>query len=201
MKVVDLDPEQVKSLVLTPHSVRAPGPAHVSNIIRDISNTVLKPGQREKYDDLSPAEKQRMGNYTAMGWAWEQIIRRGMLEAGLVPGNGERFQCPGPLYLHGIHGTPDWLDTEAWENVEFKATWRSSTRPLDPDFWEWLCQFKAYCKMLTCTSTRLLVYYVNGDYRESGPQYRDIRIVFSPLEIEDNWSMLVNHSRSKGWIK
>src|SRR2546430_12092594 len=121
MKVVDLDPEQVKSLVLAPTSVRAPGPAHVSNIIRDISNTVLKPGQREKYDDLSPAEKQRMGNYTAMGWAWEQVIRRGMLDAGLTPGDDQRFQCPGPLHLHGIHGTPDWLDTTAWENVAFKA--------------------------------------------------------------------------------
>ena len=205
MKVVELDPEQVKSLVLAPTSVRAPGPAHVSNIIRDISNTVLKPGQREKYDDLSPAERQRMGNFTSVGWAWEQVIRRGMLDAGAGPrgyiNDDERFQCPRPLHLDGIHGTPDWLDIVAWENVEFKATWRSSTRPLDPDFWEWTTQFKAYCKLLACTSTRLLVFYVNGDYRESGPQYKDIRIVFSQLEIEDNWEMLKLHAQAKGWIK
>lgn len=198
MRITELSTD---GLNLTPKADGRAVGAHVSDIIRDISNTVLKPGQREKYDDLSPDEQRRLGNYASVGWAWEHIIRRGMLDAGVNPGtDSQRFQCPGQLTLNGIHGSPDWLDTTVWENVEFKATWRSSNRPLDPDFWEWLTQFKAYCKMLGCTSTRLLVFYVNGDYRDSGPQFKDIRLNFTKMEIEDNWSMLLNHARAKGMV-
>lgn len=192
MRITRLD---AGGLDLTPKTGnRSPG-IHVSDVIRDISNTVIKVGQREKYDDLSPAEKQRLGNYAAGGWAWEQIIRRGLLDAGLRAGDDpERFQRPGECKLDNLYGTPDWFDTRDWENVEFKATWRSSTRPLDPDFWEWTAQFKAYCKFMACQSTLCHVFWVNGDYRESGPQYEPIRFEFSKLEIDDNWSMIVNHA-------
>lgn len=189
----------VGGIDLTPPSIRSSG-VHVSEVIRDISNTVLKPGQREKYDMLSPSERQRLGNYASVGWAWEQIIRRGMLDAGLGA-DQHQFISPGECSLDNIYGTPDWFDVTAWQNVEFKATWRSSARPIESDYWEWLCQFKAYCKLLACTSTRLLVFYVNGDYRESGPEYRDITLLFTELEIEDNWEMIVNHAKAKGWVK
>jgi hypothetical protein len=178
--------------------IRSPG-THVSDVIRDISNTILKPGQREKYDTLSPAEKVRMGNYTAMGWAWEQMVHDALIKAGLTPGPPARFVRAEEIALDGLHGNPDWLDMEQWQDVELKATWRSSARPLE-DFWEWLTQFKAYCKMLGCTSTRLLVFYVNGDYKKSGPEYRDLTVSFGKQEIEDNWEMLKNHAKAKGWV-
>lgn len=201
MKVVELDPENLESLAVRQGGYRSPGPAHVSNVIRSIENAVLKPGQRRPYDELTKDEKRRMGNYTSGGWAWEEIIREGIVRAGGGPLYGDRFISPGELTLDGIHGTPDWLDAADWCLEEFKCTWRSSSRPLDPDFWHWLVQIKAYCKMLTCQWARLRVFYVNGDYRESGPQYRPYRLEFTKLEIDDNWKMLTGHARSKGWIK
>lgn len=194
MRITEMD---TTGFNLTPKSSRSPG-VHVSDVIRDISNTVLKPGQREKYDTLSRDEQKRLGNYASGGWAWEQIIRKGLIDAGVLL---DQYVKPEEFTLNGIHGTPDWLDTINWVNVEFKATWRSSNRPLEPDFWEWICQFKAYCKMLACTATDLHVFFVNGDYRESGPQYKRYLLEFSKLEIEENWEMIRNHAKSKTFAK
>jgi hypothetical protein len=201
MRIVELDQANEERLVIAPDTGRSPGPAHVSNIIRDIENTVLKPGQRRKYDDLSPEEKRRMGAYVSVGWAWEEAIRGALLASGAGPLSSERFISPGECVLDGIYGTPDWLDVDDYCVEEFKATWRSSRRPLDPDFWHWLVQIKAYCKMLGCTWARLRVFYVNGDYRDSGPQIKHFRLEWSKLEIDQNWEMLKNHAKSKGWVK
>src|SRR5258706_14678936 len=114
--------EQKGGLRIDPPSAsRTISPAHVSNIIRDIENTVFKVGKRRPYDELSPSEKQRLGNYASVGWAWEEIIRRGILDAGWTPGDPERYAHPGELSLGGIYGSPDWIDTVDYAVVEFKA--------------------------------------------------------------------------------
>jgi hypothetical protein len=195
VKVTDIS---LGALNLTPHSQRSPG-CHISDVIRDLENTVTKPGERRKYDQLSLAEKTRMGNYTSVGWAWESIIKRGLLDAGFCP-----IDCavtPGELVLDGLAGTPDWLILDPYKVVEFKATWRSSARSLDADFWAWLVQIRAYCKMLQARQAELYVLYVNGDYRDSGPQYKGYELAFSELELEENWAMLTNHARERKWIK
>lgn len=208
MQIVELASEDVGQLILNPrsggasNSVRSPSLAHVSNIIRDIENTCLKPGQRKPYDQLSDAEKKRMGNYTSVGWAWEEVIRAAILASGYGPyADTERFVTPGELSLDGIFGTPDWIDTHDYCVEEFKATYRSSRRPLDPDFWHWLVQIKSYCHLIQCTWARLRIFYVNGNYRESGPQYKCFRLSFSELELQENWGMLRGHAKSKGWIR
>lgn len=201
MRIVELDTADVEQLILAPSTERSPGPAHVSNIIRDIENTVLKPGQRRPYDDLSKDEKRRMGNYVSVGWAWEDAIRGALLAAGAGPLHSDRFVSPGECALDGIYGTPDWFDLTDYCIEEFKATWRSSRRPLDPDFWHWLVQIKAYCKLTACTWARLRVFFVNGNYRDSGPQIKHFRLEWSRLEIDENWAMLRQHAKSKGWVK
>jgi hypothetical protein len=206
MQIVELASEDVGELILRPRAVsnipRSPSQAHVSNIIRDIENAVLKPGQRKPYDQLSKEEKRRMGAYTSVGWAWEEVIRAAILASGFGPyADTERYITPGELHLDGIYGTPDWIDTVDYCVEEFKATYRSSRRPLDPDFWHWLVQIKAYCRLLQTTWARLRVFYVNGNYRDSGPQYKAYRLSFTALEIDDNWRMLSGHAKSKGWTK
>lgn len=201
MKITELDAGGLK---IEPPALTASGPrtkshAHVSNIIRDIENTLFKPGQRRPYDELSPSEQQRLGNYASVGWAWEEIIRNGILATGWQPAGN--FISPGQLELDGIYGTPDWWDVRNDALVEFKATWRSSRRPLDPDFWHWLVQIKAYCHMARTDRALLYVFYVNGDYRESGPQLKLYDLVSAGIELEENWEMIKRHAKSKGWIK
>jgi hypothetical protein len=176
---------------------RPPG-AHVSEIIRDIEDTVNKPGQRPPSERLSSEERRRMGNYVALGWAWELIIQPALMEVYF--GADENYVRPGPLQLDGIWGTPDGLDMETWAVEEFKCTWRSSGRDIQEDFWPWWVQIKAYCKMLVTRKARLRVFFVNGDYHESGPQIKMWEAEFKQLEIEQNWQMLKQHARAKGMI-
>lgn len=168
---------------------RSPG-AHVSELIRQISNKIIMPGKRQAFSDISPMEKARMGVYVAMGWAWEAVIRDALVRPLYGIELEERFQSPGELTLDGISGTPDWVDTYEGVVEEFKATWRSSNRPLDPDYWGWIVQIKAYCKMLQSREAKLRVFYVNGNYRESGPQVKYYQLLFGKQEIQDNWDML-----------
>lgn len=165
---------------------------HVSDIIRDLENRVTKPGKRRPVSDLSPSEKRRMGHYVEIGWAWEEMIRRAMLRS-YYAGVNDRFCDPGELELDGIYGNPDWFDLEDACVEEFKATYRSSRRPIETDFWSWFVQIKAYCAMTATNWARLRVFFVNGNYRESGPQFRLWQIRFDEDEIERNWTMLRNH--------
>lgn len=205
MKLIELPTVELEAAILNlPITAgggsRTPSPAHVSNIIRDIENAVTKPGKRRPYDELSDAERKRLGNYASVGWAWEEALRRSLLAMGIGISYSEHIERVGELHLDDIYGTPDGINLVDWTVEEFKATWRSSRRPLDPDFWHWLVQIKSYCTLLRATQARLRIFYVNGDYRESGPQYKCYRLEFTELELEDNWDMLKNHAKSKGWI-
>jgi hypothetical protein len=183
----------------TPKSERSSG-VHVSEIIRSIENDVTKPGQRRKFEDLTMDEKRRMGAYVSGGFAWEEILRRAIVE--MYIDSATRFISPGELECDGIFGTPDWLDTDDWVIEEFKCTWRSSrrTRNIEQDFWAWFVQIKAYCHMVQTTTARLRVFFVNGDYRNSGPQFKQWQIEFTPEELVMNWQMLHQHAQDKGWL-
>jgi hypothetical protein len=194
MEILELDPEMtVETLRGAPVSpsekpkFRASG-LHVSDIIRHIENTITKPGKRPRVSDLSHEERRRMGRYTEVGWMWEEVIRSAMKRtyySGI-----KRFEDVGELESDGIYGNPDWFDTEDWCVEEFKATYRSSRRPIGSDFWSWFVQIKAYCHLTETRFARLRVFFVNGDYRESGPQFKLWQLSFEVKELESNWGML-----------
>jgi hypothetical protein len=140
-----------------------------------------------------------MGVYVTLGWAWELIIRPALRDVYFA--GDERFTKVEPVLLDGIYGSPDGFDCEDYALEEFKATWRSSRRDIVEDFWSWHVQIKAYCHMLGCSTVRLRVFFVNGDYRESGPQIKMWQMSFTEEELQENWDMLTAHSRSKGWTK
>jgi hypothetical protein len=201
VRITDITPERA-NMAIMPSAVgsetakpRSPG-VHVSEIIRDIENELIHVGQRRKYDTLTDAEKKRMGAYVSVGWAWEDILAQSLLKVWNVP-----VVPVGELHLDGIAGTPDGLNTDEYAVEEFKATWRSANRPLDPDYWHWLVQIKAYCYMLQTNIANLRIFYVCGDYRESGPFLRMHRLEFSELELQENWQMLYQHAKDKGWFK
>ncbi len=168
---------------------------HVSEIIRDIQNKVTHKGKRRKFSELNSDERRRMGNYTAMGWAFERVIERALGETFGSALGSERYAKTGSLQLDNLTGTPDWLDQEEWSVIEFKATWRSSRRNIETDFTHWLWQIKAYCKLLATRTARLYVFFVNGDYKDSGPQLKAFALTFTQEEIDQNWAMLRQHAR------
>lgn len=171
---------------------RSPG-VHVSDVIRDIENVVTKPGKRRPTEELSRDERRRMGAYVHGGFAWEEVIRRAVVSMYLA--HEGRFVAPGELCCDGLVGTPDWYDTEDDCIEEFKATWRSSRRDIEHEFRSWWYQIMAYCFMADTRGARLRVFFVNGNYAESGPQIKQWQCVFTGQELEMNWKMLTMHAK------
>ena len=83
---------------------------------------------------------------------------------------------------------------------EYKFTWKSSSRPPE-DNWRWVTQMKAYCYVLGLTEANLRVFYANGDYRQNRkPLYQGYRFTFREDELKENWAMLINHAKLRGWL-
>lgn len=190
MRIVELQPEIDPGQIAREQSglVRSPG-IHVSDVIRHIENTVTKKGKRPPTSELSRDEIRRMGNYTSVGWAWEAVLRTSLTKVWY-----EDYIVPvGEIECDGLTGTPDGLNTEEVCVEEFKATWRSSrrSRDLEGEFWSWMVQIKAYCHMLALLEARLRVFFVNGNYRSSGPEIKVWALSFTREELKQNWKMLL----------
>lgn len=156
---------------------------HLTDIIKDI---MVTSGMMEDGGPFMPNLR------TEMGFIWEDLISAVLRE---------RTPCrPGEISLDGIAMSPDGFDWEGWILWEYKATWKSSNRsPLDD--WRWMAQVKSYCKGMGCTQCKMWVLYVNGDYKGQGPSSQLFTIDFTQQEIDENWEMIINHARSKGWIE
>lgn len=182
---------------------RSPG-CHAGGLIRDISNTVIKPGKRGDPHLLSGAERKRMGMYTEMGFIWELMVEHWLRPRML----GRRAHLgviqQAEIELDGVFMTPDALCIPDRCLEEYKATWMSDRRG-EPErffdkenFWEWGAQSKAYLKGYQqyfgfIDTVRIFVYWVNGNYRDSGPYCRMYTWKFTALEIQQNWDMLIRH--------
>lgn len=192
MKVTDTSRMfDLEALGRVASGIRAQG-LHVSTIIRSIEETL---GRYEKDDS---AEGQRRGRtYQLGGFLWEIVF--GQAYADLLS------RVYGELIIHkeverdGVTGSPDLLDADEETVIDTKMTWRSSSRldNLEKNFWSWLVQMKAYCAMLGWRKARLVIFFANGDYRESGPQIKQIDLEFGEQEVEETWAMLMNHAKQK----
>lgn len=198
---------------------KAPAPRgrglHVSDVIRDISNRVIRPGERRQDTELTDDELRRMGNYREGGFILELIIEAlmsGQLReaASLLTRKlvshffkyrmiaRRHVKQQKEIFLDGLYGTPDAVDVANWVLEEYKCTWKASWRVenMELEFWEWFRQIMAYCYMLSrirrkpLLRARLFVFFINGDYRQSGPQIRYFEIQFSMQELAENWDML-----------
>jgi hypothetical protein len=187
----------VEPLLIGPDTHPRSSGVHVSDIYRDLEHGLN--GNRPADSELSPLERARLGNYRMLGFAWERVLGYAMAECFI----GGSIIRPQPLLVDGISLSPDLFDVERCELGEMKCTWRSMRRAesdLEGNFRAWFWQMKAYCKALGCTAAVLRVFFVNGDYAQSGPKPRMWRIEWTQEEIDDNWRMLVAHARGKGWL-
>ena len=55
----------------------------------------------------------------------------------------------------------------------------------------WMLQLAGYCYMMGLTRARMHVLWVNGDYRNSGPQYFTYLLEFTPQELERIWNNMI----------
>ena len=129
-------------------------------------------------------------NLTAeVGLLWERILSLVMRD--------KYATRPPQICEDGIWLSPDGIgpDPKGEAHIvveEYKATWQSSIRPPADNF-KYMVQIKSYCRAVNTNVAILHVFYINGNYRGSGPQYRRFRIVFSDWELEENWKMILRH--------
>jgi hypothetical protein len=190
-------------LRIPPSTGRSKG-EHVSEVIRDIAIKVgiLKINGGARDADANEPDPSRI----CAGLAWEEWIHAQ---------HPELLYHPGEFLLGGIAMSPDGVshieefvardgsrvvipDHKAGIIHEFKFTWKSMNREANiQDEWMWAAQTMAYCKALGTRRSWWHIYWVNGDYRDSGPKYRVYDILFTEREIEENWMMIQNHKKGK----
>lgn len=162
---------------------------HFSTIMRDLEES-LKP--------RVAMEKGKLSTYAAGGFLWEYVIESAMARSL------ESKDCfrPGEIERDGVKMSPDLYDPGRLEVVELKCTWRSSNKwpAFEKHFWSWLCQMKAYAHALEVNRARLVVFFVNGNYKDSGPQVKQARFEFTDGELQENWRMLVAHAKRRKWL-
>lgn len=189
-------PVPVDLNILQTNLIRSPG-LHMSTIYNDLYQD-LEP---RRYKRGSEPDANRMG----LGFALEEA-----LEAGL-----KRHLASRPEEMRteeGIAFSPDLLlHTDITRLGEIKLTWMSSREvpreecmSFPAKFGKYLTQMKAYCHALGTPYARLYAFFVNGDYRKgagaSGPEFLAWDFEFSSHELHDNYRMLLNHARHKGWL-
>lgn len=179
---------------------RTPG-IHVSDVLRDMLVEIGRYERDATFNDVR-------GD---LGFAWEDVLGQ-QLAARMQP-DAQAESCLPMVELErdGIYGSPDGLliahlRREAWSVdpsvdgreiigmgelfvEETKATWMSSTHALDsPKLLPWVLQGKTYCCLVGCHALRIRAFFVNGDYRQSGPQVREWWVRFSQRELDEWWA-------------
>jgi hypothetical protein len=185
MIVTVLDPP-----VLDLNAGQPPRPTglHLSSIIKDMLVT-LKP---EVYG--KPLHESKV----LTGIAFERALEAAFGASGI-----DSYR-PDPIWCDGICCSPDHLGTAPWRVKEFKFTWYSASKPCPDDevYWPWLVQIKGYCHVVETDRAELWVLHVNGDYKPPRPPELPLvlGLQFTALELQENWAMLVNHAKRKGWL-
>lgn len=174
--------------------VRSPG-VHVT----DLTKLVMLQIDPEKYGkDYDPFDTQ---NWQQAGFVWEEVLTN-LFAARRMHGGVQNYTYlgrTGEVRLDGIVGSPDGFgaDPDGMALVESKQTWMSR-RGFDLDsakFIAWKFQILAYLKMVELTRCYLAVFWVNGTYDRYVPEFVEYRVDFTPVEIEENWTMLLNTGR------
>ncbi len=164
----------------------------MSTIYNDLFQD-LEPKRFKKGTPLDPLRLEA-------GLILEQTLEQGLISRA---NGGER--PPEQVTNEGIFYSPDLIIfDEVIRLGEIKLTWMSSkevpretANGFPPKFEKYFVQMKAYCHHLDLGHARLLAYFVNGDYRPPRPELLAWDIDFTARELQENWTMLKNHARSK----
>jgi hypothetical protein len=182
-------PERLQSQADAEGLTRSPG-LHLSTIYRDIERTI-KP--KDEW-----CTQEELAFFGAGGFLWERAFSLCHAEAVAT----EDIVRPGEFELDGIIGSPDLIRVSDWTLLETKATWKSVKKfdALERWFWPWIVQTKGYAKMIGTNVCEIHVFFICGDWRPPVPCARSVRIEYTDRELEENWSMCVNHATKRGWL-
>lgn len=169
---------------------RPPG-LHLSQVVTDLAKCAKPDIYGKPLDDHGKTKIR-------MGLSFEEALEKSFQSAAIGT-----FRPPPVFVPPGIWCSPDGVDPESWSVEEFKLTWYSAHKvcPIDPVYWAWIVQIKGYCKAIDSLQAKLWVLYINGDYAPPRPwPPRVFLLKFTELEIEENWDMIVNHAKFRGWL-
>lgn len=193
MIIIPRDDISIESVFPADAAPRSEG-LHLSSIY----GAIMQELEPEKYG--GPMDWNRV----MTGVAFERSLEQAL--AGMHQSQYPGITRPGEFWLDGVVGTPDGLDTMADPPrlYEYKCTWKSGRYPLsDRRFLAWLMQMKGYLHMMRLQHATLIALFVNGDYEKGKfgqPYLRAFDLEFSLQELRDNWIMLLNTARRKGWL-
>lgn len=186
---------------------------HMSNIYNSLYEK-LEP-KRFRHDTPMPMDKLEAG------MIWEE-----MLEAAFKLRPGLNFEAwrPGEFRTepYGIAYSPDLIITNGLTRLgEIKLTWMTARytpiskeqaieagRPdlandrtdFDKRYNKWFTQIMAYLYHLRLLDARLIVLFVNGNYKPPSPVPLAWDLHFSREELAEEWSALENHAKAEGMI-
>lgn len=178
---------------------------HLSSIIFDLMLGI----EPEKYGKQTNENIKWMNFY--MGLTFERVLEEAWLSKEMQ--YREELIRPGEISLDGIMMTPDAYDTTKRRPEEYKCTKKSCRQDItDKKFWPYWVQLKAYCYGLKmagfgANQGALYVLHINGNYTrddddpDSGYVIKPWEDEWTDLQLEENWAMLKNHARSRGWLK
>lgn len=193
---LDFDMDMVRGSMPIGGGTRSSG-LHLTDVIHSLAVTV---GMSE---DTASAEQLRA--YGSVGFMWERVMEHGMAMSCV----SERYARVGEVVLDGIAGSPDLLDLCDNIIIDTKVTFKSSGQlaDLQRNFWHWIVQLRGYCYMMTKVSgmewnvAEAWVLPICGNWKPPmiQPPVRK-RLEFTQVELVDNWHMIVQHAREKGWL-
>lgn len=164
---------------------RLPG-VHVSDVIKHI----VKVGGLRKTEGYTDDDLAEFGIF---GRVWEHHLALTLFQP-------PRYERVGVVELDGILGSPDAVDFDEYAVAEFKMAWASCSEidkatdkaaALKSKFPWYIWQIASYCHMLSMVRARLVVAFVNGNYKPPKPCTRQYSIIFTAAELTQHWRNLV----------
>ena len=167
---------------------RTPG-LHLSDIIDDLLN---KSGLGYKGKGFTDMELT-----AEMGLLWERVL-------SLVAAQKYANNPLGEIEKDGVLMTPDGIGPDPKGEVpmvleEYKITWKSN-KSHPNEIIRHMMQVKSYCWAIDTNVCVMKTMYIMGDYRGSGPTYRQSRITFTKRELVENWDILISHAKKEGML-
>lgn len=189
------------------YTERSPG-LHLSRITHDILCTIDPKRFGEMHEDRGDGAGQGAQYLRFLaGIMFERALEMAWLDLTLERGSRPELIRPGEIEVDGITGTADAYDTAIGQPEEYKCTKMSCRQSiLDRKFWHYWVQLKAYAYMWGCNSGALWVLHLNGNYSwddadpNSGYVIRGYQAIWTELELKENWWMMVQHARRRGWL-
>lgn len=162
---------------------------HISTVYNDLYQH-LEPKRFPKGGTPNPVSM-------AMGTAWEKHLEYLLAKNGVSASRPKEFRTE-----EGIYFSPDLILFNGHARVgEIKLTSMSArdlptepTTVLPGKVNKWLTQMMAYALKLGVGHARLYGLFLHEPYN---PQLRAFDIEFTDRELQENWSMLMNHARAR----